>query len=47
MLRYSNRAYPASEQVRASLALALQNIGLMDRTAATWRSLWKAHGARR
>ena len=38
---------PGNKQVRASLALALQNMGLMDRTAATWRSLWKADGARR
>jgi len=36
---------PDNEQVRAGLALALQNMGLMDRAAATWRSLWKIHHA--
>lgn len=36
---------PDNEQVRASLALSLQNMGLMDRAAATWRSLWKIHHA--
>lgn len=34
-----------NEQIRATLALALQNMGLMDRAAATWRSLWKMHHA--
>jgi len=34
------------EQVRANLALSLQNMGLMDRLAATWRSLWKIHRAK-
>ena len=34
---------PDNEQIRASLALALQNMGLMDRAAATWRSFWKLH----
>jgi Flp pilus assembly protein TadD len=34
---------PHNEQIRASLALALQNMGLMDRAAATWRSFWKMH----
>jgi len=37
---------PDNEQIRASVALALQNMGLMDRAAATWRSLWKIHHAR-
>ena len=37
---------PDNEQIRASLALALQNMGLMDRAAATWRSLWKIHHAK-
>lgn len=32
-----------NEQIRAGLALSLQNMGLMDRSAATWRSLWKMH----
>jgi tetratricopeptide (TPR) repeat protein len=32
-------------QIRAALALSLQNMGLMDRVAATWRSLWKVHRA--
>lgn len=32
-----------NEQIRAGLALCLQNMGLMDRAAATWRSLWKIH----
>jgi Flp pilus assembly protein TadD len=36
---------PHNEQIRASLALALQNMGLMDRAAATWRSFWKMHQA--
>ncbi len=36
---------PNNEDVRAGLALALQNMGLMDRSAATWRSLWKIHHA--
>lgn len=30
-------------RLRASLALALQNMGLMDRAAATWRSLAQMH----
>jgi Flp pilus assembly protein TadD len=34
------------EQVRSGLALSLQNMGLMDRVAATWRSLWRIHRAR-
>ena len=32
-----------NEQIRAGLALSLQNMGLMDRAAATWRSLQKMH----
>lgn len=36
---------PDNEQIRAGLALSLQNMGLMDRAAATWRSLWKLHTA--
>ncbi len=32
-----------NEQIRAGLALSLQNMGLMDRAAATWRSLRKMH----
>jgi len=31
------------EQVRTALALSLQNMGLMDRVAATWRSLSELH----
>ena len=38
---------PDNQQIRATLALALQNMGLMDRAAATWRSLWQIHHARR
>jgi len=34
---------PNNEEIRAGLALALQNMGLMDRSAATWRSLWQIH----
>ena len=34
---------PDNEQVRAGLALSLQNMGLMDRSAAAWRSLRKLH----
>ncbi len=30
-----------SGQIRAGLALSLQNMGLMDRAAATWRSLYR------
>jgi tetratricopeptide (TPR) repeat protein len=33
------------EQIRAGLALSLQCMGLMDRAAATWRSLCKIHHA--
>ncbi len=33
-------------RIRAGLALSLQNMGLMDRVAATWRSLWKIHRAK-
>jgi len=36
---------PNNEEMRAGLALALQNMGLMDRSAATWRSLWRIHHA--
>jgi Flp pilus assembly protein TadD len=36
---------PDNTQIRASLALSLQNMGLMDRAAATWRSLWGMHQA--
>ena len=36
---------PDNTQVRAALALSLQNMGLMDRAAATWRSLWRMHQA--
>jgi tetratricopeptide (TPR) repeat protein len=34
-----------NDEIRASLALSLQNMGLMDRVAATWRSLAKVHKA--
>ena len=34
---------PGNEQIRAGLALSLQNMGLMDRAAATWRAPWKVH----
>lgn len=36
-----------NEQIRAGLALSLQNMGLLDRAAATWRSLRKMHEASR
>ncbi|KKL20256.1 hypothetical protein LCGC14_2457280, partial [marine sediment metagenome] len=36
---------PDNKQIRAALALSLQNMGLMDKAAATWRSLWKLHHA--
>jgi len=36
---------PDNEQIRTALALSLQNMGLMDRAAATWRSLWRIHHA--
>ncbi|MFW6065427.1 MAG: DUF6584 family protein [Planctomycetota bacterium] len=36
---------PDNDQIRAGLALSLQNMGLMDRASATWRSLWKIHHA--
>ena len=32
-----------NEQIRAGLALSLQNMGLLDRATATWRSLWRIH----
>lgn len=35
-----------SDRIRAALALSLQNMGLMDRAAATWRSLCRIHSAR-
>ena len=34
---------PGSQQIRAALALSLQNMGLMDRVAATWRALSQMH----
>ena len=34
-----------NQQIRAGLALSLQNMGLMDRAAATWRSLRQMHQA--
>lgn len=37
---------PDNKQIRAALALSLQNMGLMDKAAATWRSLWKLHHAK-
>ena len=36
---------PGNEQIRVGLAMCLQNMGLMDKAAATWRSLWKIHRA--
>ena len=36
---------PDNGQIRAGFALALQNMGLMDRSAAAWRSLRKIHQA--
>ena len=36
---------PDNTQLRAFLAMALQNLGLMDRAAAAWRSLWRIHQA--
>ena len=37
---------PDNRDVRAGLALALQNMGLIDRSVAMWRSLWRMHDAR-
>lgn len=37
---------PGNDHIRAGLALSLQNMGLQDRSAATWRSLWKIHHAK-
>jgi len=34
------------DRIRADLALSLQNMDLMDRVSATWRSLWQIHRAR-
>lgn len=34
---------PDNGQIRASLALSLQNMGLMDKSAATWRGLSQLH----
>ena len=41
------QAAPADQRdgVRATLATSLQNMGLMDRSAATWRSLRQIHSA--
>ena len=36
---------PDRQQIRASLALSLQNMGLLDRAAATWRQLWQLQPA--
>ena len=33
------------DQVRSEIALSLQQMGLMDPAAATWRSLWRIHQA--
>ncbi len=41
----ASRGAPDNERIRAGLALSLQNMGLMDRASATWRSLWKIHHA--
>jgi tetratricopeptide (TPR) repeat protein len=45
-MEQASEGAPDSDQIRAGLALSLQNMGLMDRAAATWRSLWKIHHAR-
>ncbi|MFW6133222.1 MAG: tetratricopeptide repeat protein, partial [Planctomycetota bacterium] len=37
---------PDNERMRAFLAVCLQNLGLRDRAAATWRGLWKIHHAK-
>ncbi|MGB2820976.1 MAG: tetratricopeptide repeat protein, partial [Phycisphaerae bacterium] len=37
---------PERDRIRADLALSLQNMALMDRVSATWRSLWRIHRAR-
>ncbi len=42
-LMQASRGAPDSRRFRASLALALQNMGLMDEVAATWRSLCRMH----
>jgi superkiller protein 3 len=38
---------PDNRRLQAFLAMSLQNMGLMDRAAATWRSLWRIHQAAR
>ena len=38
---------PGNQQIRAALALSLQNMGLIDRVAATWRTLSQMHRAAR
>ena len=38
---------PDNADIRAGLALSLQNMGLMDRSVATWRSLWRLNKASR
>ncbi len=44
-LEATSREGPDNRTIRANLALALQNMGLMDRAAATWRSLARIHDA--
>jgi tetratricopeptide (TPR) repeat protein len=46
-VRHMEEAAPAEDagEVRAGVALSLQNMGLMDRAAATWRSLYHIHSA--
>ncbi len=44
-LRSASGLDPNNSSVRLALALSLQNMGLMDRSAATWRSLSRLHQA--
>jgi tetratricopeptide (TPR) repeat protein len=45
-LEQASAAEPRNGGIRVALALSLQNMGLMDRAAVTWRSLQQAHHAK-
>ena len=40
-MEHAANGQPDNPDIRAGLALSLQNMGLMDRSVATWRSLWR------
>ena len=44
-LEAASQGAPDNQHIRAALALSLQNMGLMDSAAATWRSLSQLHRA--